>query len=276
MKEGILVPVDRRIPVLLRGFPILFERAALLTEYLDDIHAGDVFDDGIVHFLACGIPCPHSLVAVYHHENHRDQPQEDRCQRRQRHAPIHREHCDHHKAKGKQVGKSLGDSVGQDQLHLLDIFHKILLGRARAKGLHVPHGHFQHLIGHAAAHAGQRVVGQFVRRAQSQPVELILQQQAGKDCRGHGQQPKQRGRGGAQKSVQYNADKKERRDGKQHRQGQQDDGPGHQRPFVARVGQYAQILPHKFSFPRASPNARMRNPHPGLLHALTWASPPPH
>ena len=127
-----LVPSQSIIPVIrnILAKPLIGIR--VLVEYLDNLHAVDVLDDGVVHLLAGHIVGAHFLHAHRVHGHHGDQANGYGSQGQQSQLPVHEKHgyidCDGN----HQVCDSLRHGVSQQNLQTVHIIHEQLFDCAGA------------------------------------------------------------------------------------------------------------------------------------------------
>ena len=127
-----LVPSQGVIPVIRNIFAKPLIGVRVLVENLDDLHAVDVLNDGVVHLLAGHIVGPHFLHANRVHGHHGNQADGDGGQGQQRQLPVHEKHSYIDRDGDHQVCDPLRHGVGQQDLQTVHIIDKQLFDRAGA------------------------------------------------------------------------------------------------------------------------------------------------
>ena len=173
-----LVPSQGVIPVIRNIFAKPLIGVRVLVEYLDDLHAVDVLNDGVVHLLAGHIVGAHFLHAHRVHGHHGDQADGDGGQRQQRQLPVHEKHSHIDRDGNHQVCDPLWHGVGQQDLQTVHIIDKQLFDRAGA--LVLDHAQRQLLkpLLQGSPQPEQRVIGGLVRKIEPPAIENSLQDQA--------------------------------------------------------------------------------------------------
>ena len=164
-------PVDERMRVAVHGLRELLVRAGRLAERLDDLDAVDVLDRSRAHVLACAHGFLVPEVVVLHHAHVGGEPDGQRDERDERHAPIEREHERDDGQRNQQIRRHLRQQVRERRLDAVHLLHHDVLELARRRVQHVAERHARELFGDEPADPRDRRERRDVREGRRGVVE---------------------------------------------------------------------------------------------------------
>ena len=121
------VPVQCKIPI---GRNIIFKAGialAVTVEHLNDLHAVNVLNNGIIHFCSGNIVRFHFCHTRLKHHAHGKHSDGKCSDTQQCHLPVHKEHGANHKHRDQQIGDSFRNGVCQQKFDGFNIIGKHLL-----------------------------------------------------------------------------------------------------------------------------------------------------